>query len=202
MCRLRQLTSSTPISNRDSRRLGSRRSAMTRVRIRPTVSQSMCTSRQIVVLSAVVAKNPTRSSKSRVKREPDRAKGTPSGAHPVGRAVQPAQPGAHLQAPHLQVQVPPGRVHRAGVVSRPGRVAAVGADQARPAQGDSDRHPVGLEGDLTHPDAGQMQEARECSGDTHGRPSLVRLALSSFEPAASCVSPTRGNDGWTSTRTT
>ena len=43
---------------------------MTRVMIRPTVSQSTRTSRQIAVLSIVVANQPTRSSKSRVNRAP------------------------------------------------------------------------------------------------------------------------------------
>jgi hypothetical protein len=50
---------------------------MTRSMIRPVVSQSIRTRRRRAVLSMVVASHPTRSSKSRVKREPARANGTP-----------------------------------------------------------------------------------------------------------------------------
>ena len=74
---LRQDTSSTPMTNRLSSRWGSSPSTMTRSMIRPVVSQSIRTSRLSAVLSMVVASHPTRSSKSRVKREPARANGTP-----------------------------------------------------------------------------------------------------------------------------
>jgi hypothetical protein len=74
---LRQETSSTPATNSLSRRLGSRPVAITRQMMRPTVSQSMRTSRHSAVLSMVVASHPTRSSKSRVNRDPARANGTP-----------------------------------------------------------------------------------------------------------------------------
>jgi len=65
-----------------SRWAGSSPSATTRAQIRPTVSQSMRTSRVIVVLSVLVAKNATRSSKSQVNRAPARANGTPSVSTP------------------------------------------------------------------------------------------------------------------------
>ena len=74
---LRQDTSSAPMTNRLSSRRGSSPSTMTRPMIRPVVSQSIRTSRLSAVLSMVVASHPTRSSKSRVKREPARANGTP-----------------------------------------------------------------------------------------------------------------------------
>jgi hypothetical protein len=51
---------------------------MTPVMIRPTEPQSMRTSEQIADLSIWVARNPTRSSESAVKRDPARAKGTAS----------------------------------------------------------------------------------------------------------------------------
>ena len=43
------------------------------------------------------------------------------------------------------------------------------------AQHHGGHHDSGLEDDLSHPDPGEGEKARECSGDTHGRPSFVRL---------------------------
>src|SRR5665811_1707030 len=75
------------MTNRLSSLLGSSPSTMTRSMIRPVVSQSTRTRRRSAVLSMVVASHPTRSSKSRVKREPARANGTPWVSTPwVGQA--------------------------------------------------------------------------------------------------------------------
>jgi hypothetical protein len=65
-----------------SRRSGSSSSAHTRVMIRPTVSQSIRSRRQIAVLSVRAASHATRHSKSRVKPARWRANGTPSASTP------------------------------------------------------------------------------------------------------------------------
>ena len=52
--------------------------APTRSMIRPIVCQSIRVSRQVAVLSVFVTSHATKSSKSRVKRAPSRANGTPS----------------------------------------------------------------------------------------------------------------------------
>src|SRR5664279_4365226 len=75
------------MTNRLSNRPVSNPSTMTRSMIRPVVSQSIRTRRRIAVLSMVVASHPTRSSKSRVNRDPARANGTPWVSTPwVGQA--------------------------------------------------------------------------------------------------------------------
>ena len=43
------------------------------------------------------------------------------------------------------------------------------------AQHHGGHHDSGLEDDLFDPDTREGEKARECSGDTHGRPSFVRL---------------------------
>jgi hypothetical protein len=69
-------TVSIPISNRFSSLSGSSSSAVTRLMIRPTVSQSTRTIRLIVVLSVRVASHATSCSKSRVNPLAWRANGT------------------------------------------------------------------------------------------------------------------------------
>jgi hypothetical protein len=72
-----------------------------------------------------------------------------------------------LQAPHAEVQVPPGRVHRAGVEAPAGPVPALRTDQLAAAQRDLHNDPSRLEVHRAHPDPVQAQQARECRREAH-----------------------------------
>ena len=91
--------------------------------------------------------------------------------HPMLGAPQPPQPGPHEDLPAPEVQMPPRRGHRPGVIPGPGTERAHRADQATAPQGDvdHDRGSAG-EGDLDDGDALQGQQTVECGGDAHGRP--------------------------------
>jgi hypothetical protein len=124
-----------------------------------------------------------------VKPEPARAQGHSLPAHPVRWADKTAKRRCDLQAPGTQVQVPPARLDRAGVIAVRGQVLAVRTRQPLAAQHDSDHHPARLESDVAHPDARQAQQARECGRGAHGdRPSFDRLQRDT-EPTAPCASP-------------
>jgi hypothetical protein len=56
-------------------------------------------------------------------------KGHRLGHHPVGGAVQAAQPSPDLYLPHAQVQTPPHGGHLPGVIAPPGAVPTVWATQ-------------------------------------------------------------------------
>lgn len=134
---------------------------------RPTVSQSTRTRRHRAVLSMVVARHPTRSSESLVNREPARAKVT-SSVPALGGTVDPTEIGPNFEAPPAQIEVPPRRGDRAGVVTGIGRVLALGAVPLPASQLDGDHHSGRLEdhGGDRHP--GQVHEALQCSGDANG----------------------------------
>jgi hypothetical protein len=125
--------------------------------IRPTVRQWMRTSLVIVVLSVRVASHPTSTSKSRVKSDPWR-KGHRLGQHPVGRADQPAQPGADLQPPDAQIEMTPVRIDRAHVMAVRRAERAPRADQPPAAQRDLHHDPVGLKDNMANMHPIQAQQ--------------------------------------------
>ncbi len=134
--------------------------------IRPTVSQSMRSSRQIADLSVRAASHATRHSKSRVKRLVARERDA-LGEHPVARAAQPPAPTADLQPPDAQIEVAPDRVHRARVAARRRRELTARALQPAAAQRHLDLHPILPKPYLLDPHAGQAHKPRECAGDAH-----------------------------------
>ena len=109
--------------------------------IRPTVSQSIRSSRQIADLSVRVASQATRHSKSRVnlRRAGER---DALGEHAVARAAQPPAAAVDLKPPDAEIEVPPDRVHRPRVLARHRRELAALAPQPATAQRDLDLHPV------------------------------------------------------------
>src|SRR5665647_3900010 len=164
---LRHDTSSTPMTNRLSSRWGSSPSTMTRSMIRPVVSQSIRTRRRRAVLSMVVASHPTRSSKSRVKREPARANGTPWVSTPwVGQARRASS--ARICRRHR----PRSRCRQLEATVRRSYLALVvnphrGGQQAA-AQPDGDHHLVPAETYFGHGHPTEVDEALECCCGTHG----------------------------------
>jgi len=98
------------------------------------------------------------------------------------RAAKPSQDRSDLEAPAPEVEVPPGGGDRAGVVARPGAVAALGTAQLSAAQLDGDDHPGRLEDHFGDSHPGQVHEALECSGDAHGIGLLGSVGVSDPEP--------------------
>ena len=148
---------------------------ITRVIIRPTVSQSTRQSLQMAVLSIWVARKPTRSSKSRVWCEPGPREGDGLCQYPVERAGEAPELSGHLEAPDPEVEVPLARGDRAGVVTGSGLVLAVGTAKAPAPERHGDNDGVLREDHLADMDTGQSEKTRECSGDAHGETSFVRL---------------------------
>ena len=91
--------------------------------------------------------------------------------HAMIRAGQPPQLGTHLEAPDTEVEVAPRRLDRTAVIACFRLEFALGAAEQPPTQRHGDHDRLVGELDVTHPDAGKRQKARECSGDAHGKPS-------------------------------
>jgi hypothetical protein len=90
------------------------------------------------------------------------------GAGALGGTVDPTEIGPNFEAPPAQIEVPPRRGDRAGVVTGIGRVLALRAVPLPASQLDGDHHSGRLEhhGGDRHP--GQVHEALQCSGDANG----------------------------------
>ena len=112
------------------------------------------------------------------------------GDDPVHRAAQPPQVGPDPQPPGGQVQVPPRRGHRSGVVPGLGGEFTPRATQQPRPQPHADHDRVGAELHIGHGDTGQVQQALEYRGDTHtfGPPGSVAVAAPNLT-ATACVSP-------------
>lgn len=108
-----------------------------RVTTRATVPQSMLTSRQTAVLSALFAGSPRR---SEVKCDPAQAKGTSSLQRAVGRAGEPSQPGADQEPPQPQLPRAQASLDRSAVVGPGGLKVAVNNSQAPSARCHSHHH--------------------------------------------------------------
>jgi hypothetical protein len=106
------------------------------------------------------------------------------GPRPVHRAPQPPTAAVDLQPPDPKIEVPPDRVLRPRVLTRPARVAALRADQPTAAQRDLDDHPVRLKADLPDPHAGQSQKPGKCRRDAHAVPPCKPLT---FTQPAACI---------------
>ena len=108
--------------------------------------------------------------------------------HPVLGAAQPPQPGTDLQSPEAEIDMPPDRVMILHVLPRHRRVRALRTAQPLAAQRDPDHNPAGFEANLLDPDPGQIQQAKECGSDAHGRRPPVRRTQ---EPANLRPDPVR-----------
>jgi len=84
-------------------------------------------------------------------------------------AAQPSKPGADLQSPDAEIQVPPDGVVVLLVLARHRLIGALRADQLLAAQRDPDHDSIGLKMDLLDHDSWQVQQARECSSGAHER---------------------------------
>ncbi len=126
---------------------------------------------------------------------PAPSEGNAFGAHPMVEAAHPAQIGAHLQTPPAQVEMPPRRGDRPGVVAGLDGELALRAVQLAAPRPDGDHHPGATEhhGADGHP--GQVQQALECSVDTHGFGSPRLGLLRSSEPREPSVRVTRMGSG-------
>ena len=94
--------------------------------------------------------------------------------HAVLRTAQPPQPGADLQAPDPEIQMPPDRVVVLLVLAMARAVRALRALKAATTQRDGHADPIGLKVDRANPDSGQIEQARECARDAHRRRPPVR----------------------------
>jgi len=70
--------------------------------------------------------------------------------------------------------MPPDRVVVLAALAMPRRVRAPRAHKATTAQRDRDEDSIGLEADRADPHPGQVEQARECARDAHGRRPPVR----------------------------
>jgi len=166
---LRQEISSTPMRNRPSSRPGSSSVATTRSHARPTVRHDTRHRRAIAVFV-----HASRQPRQQVIEVAGQLRSGPGERdtlddHPVGGAAQPPQHGAQLDLPRAQIEVPPRRRDRAGVVASSSRVAAVTAYQPPSSQRDRDPHDRGQELDVGDVDTIKAQQALECSSDARGR---------------------------------
>lgn len=152
--------------------------------IRPTVSQSIRSSRLTALLS--VAGHQPRDQALEVARElrvrsSERDRLCP---RPVLRADQPPAPAMDLQPPSPEIQVPPDRVLRPRVLARRRRVPALRADQPPAGKRHLNDHPIGLEPNLLHqhplPEA---QKPGKCRRDAHAVPPCKPLTSDSQQPA-------------------
>src|SRR5512135_1137866 len=109
--------------------------------IRPTVSQSILTSRQIALLSVLVASHATSCSKSRVNPQRCRANGTPWRRTPCS-GTHAAQLGAELQPPEAEVEMPPDRRDLLAVVTMTRGERPQRALQPTASERDADHHPI------------------------------------------------------------
>ena len=170
--------------------------------MRPTVSQSMRTRRVMVV---GLGGQPGHE-RLEVGGEARPVAGDGHGFDPdaVGRASQSAQLGPDLQAPGPEVEMaPPGDVATSGLVGGAGGVGAQRADQLAPAEGHGDGHHPGPELHVGDADAGERQEALECSSDSHGWLVLRLVAVGAANVGRSpCASPNRHRHRYIPCRTT
>ncbi len=89
--------------------------------------------------------------------------------HPMRWAAKPTQGRFDLHSPHPEIQVPPPRRTRPGVVAIPGLVPAMRADQPPASQRYDHGDHVQPESDRGDVHAVEAQKPLECSSDAHGR---------------------------------
>jgi hypothetical protein len=144
-------------------------SSATRLMILPIVAQSIRVSRQVAVLSVLVASHATRFSKSRVKPAPSRAYGTPSTWTPCS-----GQRSRLSRAWTSSRQIPRSRWRQVEswcclFLAIPRQIRALRALKTTTAQHHRDHHPARLKADLADPHPRQGKQARECARDAHRR---------------------------------
>ncbi len=104
-------------------------------------------------------------------------------ARPMLRAPQAPATAMDLKPPDPEIKMPPDRVLRPRVLTRPRRVPALGADQPPASQRHLDHDNIGLEANLPDPHPRQTQKPGKCRRDAHAVPPCKPLTLDSQQPA-------------------
>ena len=94
--------------------------------------------------------------------------------HAVLGTTQLTQPRANLQPPDAEIQMPPDRLVILHALTRAGRELAQRADQPLAPQRHAHHDTIGEELHAPDPHPGQIEQARECTRDAHGRGPPVR----------------------------
>jgi hypothetical protein len=101
----------------------------------------------------------------------------------VARAVNPSATAANLKAPGAQVHMAPDGIDRPRVLSSPGRVSAVRANEPPATQRDVDHDRVPGKADLSHPHPIEAHKPRKYRCDAHVVLPCKPLDLDSQQPA-------------------